>query len=95
MALSPSDVKRIAHLARMEITEAEAAHALGELNDIFGMIERLQSVDTTGIEPMSHPLGGGQRLREDAAVPAQVREAALANAPAQQAGLFLVPRVIE
>jgi aspartyl-tRNA(Asn)/glutamyl-tRNA(Gln) amidotransferase subunit C len=95
MALSLSDVKRIAHLARIEITEAEAAHTLGELNDIFGMIERLQSVDTTGIEPMSHPLGGGQRLRDDAAAPTGIRDAALANAPAQQAGLYLVPKVIE
>jgi aspartyl-tRNA(Asn)/glutamyl-tRNA(Gln) amidotransferase subunit C len=95
MALSLSDVKRIAHLARIEITEAEAARTLGELNDIFGMIERLQSVDTAGIEPMSHPLGGGQRLRDDAALATAVREAALANAPAQQAGLYLVPRVIE
>lgn len=95
MALTLSDVKRIAHLARIEITEAEAARTLGELNDIFVMIERLQSVDTAGIEPMSHPLGGGQRLREDAAAATGVREAALANAPAQQAGLYLVPKVIE
>ena len=69
--------------------------ALGQLNDIFGMIERLQSVDTAGIEPMSHPLGGGQRLREDLPSPVGIREAALRNAPAQQDGLFLVPRVIE
>lgn len=95
MALTLSDVKRIAHLARIEITEAEAVHTLGELNDIFVMIERLQSVDTAGIEPMSHPLGGGQRLREDEAAATGGREAALANAPAQQAGLYLVPKVIE
>ena len=95
MALTLSDVKRIAHLARIEITDDEATQALGQLNDIFGMIERLQSVDTSGIEPMSHPLGGGQRLREDAAAATQVRDAALANAPAQQAGLYLVPKVIE
>lgn len=95
MALNLSDVKRIAHLARIEITEEEAGVALGQLNEILGMIERLQSVDTTGIEPMSHPLGGGQRLREDQPVPVGIREAALRNAPAQQDGLFLVPRVIE
>jgi aspartyl-tRNA(Asn)/glutamyl-tRNA(Gln) amidotransferase subunit C len=95
MALTPSDVNRIAHLARIEITEAEASQTLGELNNIFRMIERLQSVDTTGIEPMSHPLGGGQRLRADEAAQTGIREAALANAPAQQAGLYLVPKVIE
>jgi len=95
MALTLSDVKRIAHLARIEVSEDEAGKALGQLNEIFVMIERLQSVDTSGIEPMSHPLGGGQRLRADQATGADVRDAALKNAPSQQDGLFLVPRVIE
>jgi len=95
MALTLSDVKRIAHLARIEITESEAENALGQLNDIFVMIERLQSVDTGRIEPMSHPLGGSQRLREDVAGDPNVRDAVLRNAPAQQDGLFLVPKVIE
>lgn len=95
MALTLSDVKRIAHLARIEITEGEAGQTLGQLNDIFVMIERLQSVDTSRIEPMSHPLGGSQRLRDDAPGDANVRDAALRNAPAQQDGLFLVPKVLE
>ncbi|HVY08334.1 MAG TPA: Asp-tRNA(Asn)/Glu-tRNA(Gln) amidotransferase subunit GatC [Burkholderiales bacterium] len=95
MPLAPSDVTRIAHLARIEITEAESERTLAQLNDIFGMIEQLQSVDTTGIEPMSHPLGGGQRLRDDAAKGGPDREALMKNAPAAQDGLFLVPRVIE
>ncbi len=83
MSLTSSDVKRIAHLARIEITEGETEQTLGQLNEIFKLIEQLQSVNTAGIEPMSHPLGGSQRLREDL------------NAPARQDGLFLVPRVIE
>ncbi|HYN27832.1 MAG TPA: Asp-tRNA(Asn)/Glu-tRNA(Gln) amidotransferase subunit GatC [Burkholderiales bacterium] len=95
MALTLSDVKRIAHLARIEVTDAEAGQALGQLNDIFKLIEQLQSVDTTGIEPMSHPLGGAQRLREDLASVPDNREANMRNAPAQQDGLFLVPKVIE
>ena len=95
MALTLSDVKRIAHLARIEITEGDAEQTLGQLNDIFVMIERLQSVDTSRIEPMSHPLGGNQRLREDAASFADVRDVVLGNAPAQQDGLFLVPKMIE
>jgi len=95
MALTLSDVKRIAHLARIEVTAAEAVQALGQLNDIFKLIEQLQSVDTSGIEPMSHPLGGSQRLREDVASTAENREAGMSNAPAQQDGLFLVPKVIE
>jgi aspartyl-tRNA(Asn)/glutamyl-tRNA(Gln) amidotransferase subunit C len=95
MALTLSDVKRIAHLARIEVTDAEAGQALGQLNEIFKLIERLQSVDTSGIEPMSHPLGGSQRLRKDAASSTENREANMSNAPAQQDGLFLVPKVIE
>jgi aspartyl-tRNA(Asn)/glutamyl-tRNA(Gln) amidotransferase subunit C len=59
------------------------------------MIEQLQSVDTAGIEPMSHPLGGGQRLREDRAGAQADREALMRNAPARQDGLFLVPRVLD
>jgi aspartyl-tRNA(Asn)/glutamyl-tRNA(Gln) amidotransferase subunit C len=95
MALTLSDVKRIALLARIEVTDAEAGHALGQLNDIFKLIEQLQSVDTSGVEPMSHPLGGSQRLREDMAGSTENREASMRNAPAQQDGLFLVPKVIE
>ena len=95
MALTLSDVMRIAHLARIEVTDAEAHQALGQLNDIFKLIELLQSVDTSGIEPMSHPLGGSQRLREDLAGPTENRDASMRNSPAQQDGLFLVPRVIE
>lgn len=95
MALTLSDVKRIAHLARIEVTDAEAGQALGQLNEIFKLIEQLQSVDTSGIEPMSHPLGASQRLREDLAGPPEDREASMRNAPARQDGLFLVPKVIE
>lgn len=95
MALNPADVARIAHLARIEITDAEAARTLAQLNDIFALIERMRAVDTAGIEPMAHPLGGAQRLREDAVTEPDVREAALRNAPAAREGLFLVPRVIE
>ena len=94
-SLTSSDVKRIAHLARIEITEAETEQTLVQLNEIFKLIEQLQSVDTAGIEPMSHPLGGSQRLREDLASDKPDREAIMKNAPARQDGLFLVPRVIE
>lgn len=95
MSLTLGDVNRIAQLARIEITDAEADEALAQLNGIFSLIEQLQSVDTRGIEPMSHPLGGGQRLRDDTVTEADAREGNMRNAPAQQDGLFLVPRVIE
>jgi aspartyl-tRNA(Asn)/glutamyl-tRNA(Gln) amidotransferase subunit C len=95
MPITSSDVKRIANLARIEITEGETEQALGQLNEIFKLIGQLQSVNTAGIEPMSHPLGGSQRLREDLALDKPDREANMKNAPAKQDGLFLVPRVVE
>jgi aspartyl-tRNA(Asn)/glutamyl-tRNA(Gln) amidotransferase subunit C len=95
MPLTSDDVRRIAHLARLHITDDEAARTLAQLNDIFAMIEQIQAVDTTGVVPMSHPLGGAQRLRDDAVTEVDVRDAALRNAPAAEAGLFVVPRVVE
>jgi len=95
MSLTSSDVRRIAHLARIEITEAESQQTLVQLNEIFRLIEQLQSVNTAGIEPMSHPLGGSQRLREDVVSDIPDREDNMKNAPASQDGLFLVPRVVE
>lgn len=95
MSLSLDDVRRIAHLARIEISDAQAQATLAQLNDIFAMIEKMQQVPTDGVEPMSHPLGGDQRLREDVVTERDAREANLRNAPEQQDGLFLVPKVIE
>lgn len=95
MSLALDDVRRIAHLARIEITDDEAERTLAQLNDIFAMIERMQAVDTDGIEPMSHPLGGDQRLRADAVTEGDGRQENMKNAPEQAEGLFLVPKVIE
>ncbi|MGZ8272455.1 MAG: Asp-tRNA(Asn)/Glu-tRNA(Gln) amidotransferase subunit GatC [Burkholderiaceae bacterium] len=95
MALNLDEVRRIAHLARIEVTDDEAQRTLDQLSDIFAMIETMRAVDTTGVEPMAHPLGGHQRLREDAVTEADCRAANLAGAPAQQDGLILVPKVIE
>jgi aspartyl-tRNA(Asn)/glutamyl-tRNA(Gln) amidotransferase subunit C len=97
MSLTRDDVYRIAHLARIEINETQASATLAQLNDIFAMIEKMQRVNTDGVEPMSHPLGGNQRLREDAICASGPgdRAANMRNAPAQADGLFLVPRVIE
>jgi aspartyl-tRNA(Asn)/glutamyl-tRNA(Gln) amidotransferase subunit C len=95
MALDLAQVRRIADLARIEVTDAEAERVLAQLNDIFRMIERMQAVDTDGVEPMAHPLGGAQRLRDDVVTVGDERAAILANAPEQQDGLFLVPRVLE
>lgn len=95
MALTLEDVGRIAHLARIHISAQEAGQALAQLNDIFSMIEQMREIDTAGIEPMSHPLGGTQRLRDDVVTEDVDREAHMRNAPERQEGLFLVPRVVE
>ena len=95
MALDLAQVRRIADLARIEVTDVEAQRVLAQLNDIFRMIERMQAVDTDGVEPMAHPLGGAQRLRDDVVKVGDERAAILANAPDQHDGLFLVPRVLE
>lgn len=95
MALDLEQVHRIAHLARIEITGAEAERTLAQLADIFAMIERMRTVDTAGIEPMAHPLGGSQRLRDDVVTESDRRGENMRNAPEQQDGLFLVPKVIE
>ena len=80
----------ITHLSINALTDA-----IDPSHEIRTLIEQLQSVNTAGIEPMSHPLGGSQRLREDLANDKPDREAVMRNAPARQDGLFLVPRVIE
>ena len=104
MALSSSDVKRIAHLARIEISDAEVEVTLDKLSGILGLIEQMQAVDTTGITPMSHSQDVVQRLRDDVVTETNQREAFQLNAPvlgngsAEQAlrnGLYLVPKVIE
>jgi aspartyl-tRNA(Asn)/glutamyl-tRNA(Gln) amidotransferase subunit C len=95
MSLTLADVHRIAALARIEITEEQAKAAAAQLNDIFAMIERLGQVDVAAVAPMTHPLDGVQRLRDDAVEPPPDRAELLCNAPEQREGLFLVPRVIE
>jgi aspartyl-tRNA(Asn)/glutamyl-tRNA(Gln) amidotransferase subunit C len=99
MELHPNDLKRIARLARIAVSDGEAPALAAKLNGIFGLIDQLQAVDTTGIEPLAHPLDVvealSQRLREDRVTETDEREANMAGAPAQENGLFLVPKVIE
>lgn len=99
MALTLTDVKRIAHLARLELAEAEAGNTLERLNNFFGLVEQMQAVDTTGIAPLAHPIEQIEdvalRLREDAVTETVDRDAFQRPAPAVQDGLYLVPRVIE
>jgi aspartyl-tRNA(Asn)/glutamyl-tRNA(Gln) amidotransferase subunit C len=95
LALSLDDVKRIAHLARLAISEQEASAVLGQLNGIFELIEEMQAVDTSGIEPMSHGQDVVLRLREDVVTEGDQHELFQRQAPQVEAGLYLVPKVIE
>ena len=99
MELLPDDLKRIAHLARIAVSADDVTALQSQLNGIFGLIDALQAVDTKGLEPLSHPLDVvqdmAQRLREDRVTETDQRVANLANAPAEENGLFLVPKVIE
>jgi aspartyl-tRNA(Asn)/glutamyl-tRNA(Gln) amidotransferase subunit C len=95
MLLNNQDISRIARLARIELSDAENAATCGQLNDILGFIEQLQAVNTTGVEPMAHAVDVVQRLRPDVATEVDRREAFQAISPDVEAGLFLVPKVIE
>ncbi len=95
MSLDQAQVRRIAHLARLEIGDAEAEHYAKELSRILDLVEQMNAVDTTGVAPMAHPNDAGLRLREDAVTETDQREKFLKIAPAVEAGLYLVPKVIE
>jgi aspartyl-tRNA(Asn)/glutamyl-tRNA(Gln) amidotransferase subunit C len=95
MALERSDVEKIAHLARLQIREEEVPGYTQTLSDILALVDQLQAADTTGVEPMAHPLDAVQRLRADVVSEGNQREQLQSVAPAVENGLFLVPRVIE
>ena len=95
MSLTLEQVQRIALLARIEVSESEALSTQGHLNGIFQLIEQMQAVDTTGVEPMAHAQDLSQRLREDVVSEGDRRAAYQAVAPETEAGLYLVPKVIE
>jgi len=95
MSLSNADVRKVARLARLAMSETEIESARAQLSGIFNLIAEMQAVDTTGIEPMSHAQDVSQRLREDKVTETNRREAFQAIAPQVEAGLYLVPQVIE
>lgn len=99
MALTPQDIGRIAHLARLELAPQESERMLTQLNGFFDIVERMRAVDTQGVEPLAHPVAAIQdvqlRLRDDVASEPGQREANQKSAPAVERGLFLVPKVIE
>ena len=99
MSLTSADIARIANLARLELQPEESARMLTQINGFFNLVEKMRAVDTTGVEPLAHPVATIQdialRLREDRVSEPDNREANMRNAPAAERGLFLVPKVIE
>jgi len=95
MSLTLNDVKRIAHLARIEVSETEAEEYLRQLSNIFELVEQMQAVDTTGIAPMAHAQDVVLRLRPDIVTEIDLRDDYQSVAPQTEAGLYLVPKVIE
>jgi aspartyl-tRNA(Asn)/glutamyl-tRNA(Gln) amidotransferase subunit C len=100
MSLELSDVKRLSILAQLELNDEQSAKTLDKLNGIFALVEQLRAVDTTGIEPLNHPIAAllpelSLRLREDVVTESNRRDDYQQVAPATQDGLYLVPKVIE
>lgn len=95
MALDLNDVAKIAHLARLQVTDAEIPAVTQRLSTILELIEQLQAAPTDGIAPLAHPTDAVQRLRPDAITESNQRDAYQQIAPAVEDGLYLVPRVIE
>jgi aspartyl-tRNA(Asn)/glutamyl-tRNA(Gln) amidotransferase subunit C len=99
MPLTSQDVKRIAVLARLDLSESERDARLAQLNSFFGIVERMSAVDTSGVEPLYTPLAAVQpvplRLRDDVVSETDQRELNQKSAPAVADGLYLVPKVVE
>jgi len=95
MSLDKTDIEKIAHLARLAIDEGDIPDYARDLNNIFNLVEQLSAADTDDITPMAHPLDANQRLRADEVTETDQRETFQAIAPKTEAGVYLVPQVIE
>lgn len=99
MPLTSTDIARIAQLARLELAPSESERMLGQLNGFFDLVQTMRAVDTRGVEPLAHPFETrgdiALRLREDVVSEPDDRTANQRSAPRVEAGLFLVPKVIE
>jgi aspartyl-tRNA(Asn)/glutamyl-tRNA(Gln) amidotransferase subunit C len=95
MSITRADVEKVAHLARIAVTEANIAATTERLANVLAMVDQLQAVNTTSIAPLAHPFDAVQRLRRDIVTETNQRDLLLQNAPVTQDGLFLVPKVIE
>jgi aspartyl-tRNA(Asn)/glutamyl-tRNA(Gln) amidotransferase subunit C len=95
MALTLTDIENVAHLARLQLGAAEKEEALSSITNILAMIDQMQAVDTTGVEPLAHGFDASQRLRDDVVTETNQRDTLLTLAPNAEQGLFLVPKVLE
>lgn len=95
MSLDADQVRKIAHLARLAIKESDIPEYASNLSRILELAEQMNAVDTAGVEPLAHPLDASQRLRPDEVTETDRRERFQAIAPQVEAGLYLVPKVIE
>jgi aspartyl-tRNA(Asn)/glutamyl-tRNA(Gln) amidotransferase subunit C len=95
MALDKAEVEKIAHLARLHISEADTEEVTTRITDILTLIDQMKTVDTESVEPLAHPLDMVQRLRADVVTEINTREQLQDLAPESQDGLYLVPKVIE
>ncbi len=99
MSLTALDIEKIANLARLQLQPAESERMLTKINDFFAIVEQMCAVDTSGVEPLAHPVATIRevtlRLADDVASEPNRREANQRSAPAVEGGLFLVPKVIE
>ena len=93
--MNPSDVEKLAHLARLEISEDTIADVSNSVTEVIKLVDQLQAVETEGVQPMAHPLDALQLLRADEVTEPNVRDAFQAIAPATEDGLYLVPKVID
>ncbi len=95
MALDKAEVEKIAHLARLHISETDVEEVTNRVTDILALIDQMQSIDTDAVEPLAHPLDMVQRLRADKVTEPNSRDEIQSIAPSSQDGLYLVPKVIE
>jgi aspartyl-tRNA(Asn)/glutamyl-tRNA(Gln) amidotransferase subunit C len=95
MPVSNEQVRHIAKLARIAMSDEEIARLAPELNNILGWIEQLGEVNTDGVEPLTAVIDQKMRLRDDVVTEGNIRDEVLANAPEAQHGFFAVPKVIE
>ena len=95
MSVDAATVRRIAHLARIAVSEDEVPHLQGELNAMLAFVEQLSEVDVAGVEPMTSVMPTAMKMRKDEVTDGGIADAVMANAPAREDHFFLVPKVVE